>query len=289
MTRKECLDAAAGCVLKDRNRDYGGPEDSFGLISSLWSAYLGVAVDRVDVAMMMGMLKMARIRGNKGYADGFVDLAGYAACAAECAGIKPKADEEPKFKHGDKVQCRVTLPSVSDSLWVDGEYVRYAKNTFRPHVIHAEDTLLAVNDEDIRPAPKAEGCEEPEFKRGDKVEVQMAPDSSTWASATIMAVYRDKDTCEWRCCVDFEDDWGHVVVPSAQVRPVSAPKAEGCEELVQDAAKECRDCSGFRNGTVPEECEGCMKTVESDAPQTKEEVLERIRDVNPAIFKGFSE
>ena len=93
MTRKECLDAAAGCVLRDRNNEYGGPENSFSLISSLWSAYLGVVVDTVDVAMMMGMLKMARIRGNKGYADGFVDLAGYAACGAECATAQEEFDK----------------------------------------------------------------------------------------------------------------------------------------------------------------------------------------------------
>ncbi len=102
---------------------------------------------------------------------------------------------------------------------------------------------------------KAEGCEEPKFKRGDKVEVQMAPDSSTWASAAIMAVYRDKDTCEWRYCVDFEDGWAHVTVPSARVRPVSVPKAEGCEALV-----------------------------EHDAPQTPEEVCRRIVDCNPATY-----
>jgi len=161
LTRKECLDAAAGCVLKDRNSEYGGPEDSFGLISSLWSAYLDVAVDTVDVAMMMGMLKMARIRANKGYADGFVDLAGYAACGAECAmPERTKAEEEQKYKRGDKVQYRVVLPSVSDSLWRDAVYVRYDVGCKRPHVVDKDGALSCVDDEDIRIAPKAEGCEE---------------------------------------------------------------------------------------------------------------------------------
>ncbi len=164
MTRKECLDAAAGCVLKDRNASYGGPEDSFGLISSLWSAYLGIAVDKVDVAMMMGMLKMARIRGNKGYADGFVDLAGYAACGAECADGKPapKADEESKFRPGDKVQYRVVLPSVSDSLWRDATYLRPAFSWQQDgeHIVSSDLGPVTVKDGDIRPAPKAEGCEE---------------------------------------------------------------------------------------------------------------------------------
>ena len=153
-----------GCVLRDRNNEYGGPEDCFGVIANFWSVYLGRKVYPHDVAMMMSLLKIARIKVNKGYADGYIDLAGYAACGAECADGKsapaPKADEEPKFKHGDKVQCRVTLPSVSDRLWVDGEYVRYEKGRSRPHVVFTRATLELVSDEDIRPAPKAEGCED---------------------------------------------------------------------------------------------------------------------------------
>ena len=39
---------------------------------------------------------------------------------------------------------------------------------------------------------------------------------------------------------------------------------------------------------VMKHAEGCEDLV-YDAPQTKEELLERIKDVNPAIFKGFSE
>ena len=89
MTRKECLEQAMGCVLRDRNNSYGGPEDSFGVIANFWSVYLGRKVYPHDVAMMMSLLKIARIKANKGYADGYVDLAGYAACGAECAEGKP--------------------------------------------------------------------------------------------------------------------------------------------------------------------------------------------------------
>lgn len=38
-----------------------------------------------DVAMMMALLKVARIRSGKGTLDCYVDLAGYAACAGELA------------------------------------------------------------------------------------------------------------------------------------------------------------------------------------------------------------
>lgn len=85
MTRKECLEQAAKCVLQNRQDQYGEPEDSFGVIANLWSVYLGRKVYPADVAMMMSLLKIARIKSNKGYADGYIDLAGYAACGAELA------------------------------------------------------------------------------------------------------------------------------------------------------------------------------------------------------------
>jgi len=85
MTRKECLDAAAGCVLQDRQNQYGQPEDCFGMIARMWGAYLGVCVSAHDVAAMMALLKIARFRHNPLHEDNAVDLAGYAACMVECA------------------------------------------------------------------------------------------------------------------------------------------------------------------------------------------------------------
>ena len=110
MTRKECLDEAAKCVLQDRNSAYGGPEDSFGVIANFWSVYLGRKVYPHDVAMMMALLKIARIKGNHGYADGYIDLAGYAACGAECAmPDKPTAEgyEELVQKDAQELYQRI--------------------------------------------------------------------------------------------------------------------------------------------------------------------------------------
>lgn len=93
MTRKECLEQAAKCVLQNRQDQYGKPEDCFGVIANFWSVYLGRKVYPADVAMMMSLLKIARIKANKNYGDGYVDLAGYAACGAECAmPNRPKAE-----------------------------------------------------------------------------------------------------------------------------------------------------------------------------------------------------
>lgn len=82
--RQWCLEEAMK-IVKDRNCQYGSPENNFALIARFWSAYLDTSITSVDVAMMMGLLKIARAKGS-GYSsmDSFVDLAGYAACGLEC-------------------------------------------------------------------------------------------------------------------------------------------------------------------------------------------------------------
>jgi len=85
MKREEILKEAKKCVCSDRNRKYGEPEDSFALISSLWSRYLKVNISSTDVAIMMILLKVARGSLNPSHVDSFIDIAGYAACAGEIA------------------------------------------------------------------------------------------------------------------------------------------------------------------------------------------------------------
>ena len=83
-TRERVLDAAKACVCGGRPMDYGTPEDNFALVAKLWNTYLGdCLMDAHDVAMMMALLKIARIKTGRGKMDNYFDLAGYAACAAE--------------------------------------------------------------------------------------------------------------------------------------------------------------------------------------------------------------
>lgn len=96
MIRKQILENAIRTVCQDRKDRYGEVENNFKLIADLWSAYLGAAVTAVDVAMMMGMLKMARIKTGKYTQDNFVDLAGYAACGAECMPESLQPDDLPE-------------------------------------------------------------------------------------------------------------------------------------------------------------------------------------------------
>lgn len=98
MTRKEVLEQAHKCVCGDREQDYGSPENNFVCIANLWSSYLAnriqAAVENgknwiitpVDVAAMLGLLKIARIASGNAKDDNWVDLAGYAACGGELEG-----------------------------------------------------------------------------------------------------------------------------------------------------------------------------------------------------------
>jgi hypothetical protein len=85
MTRAETLDRAKQCVCGQRVNEYGSPEDNFQLIANLWSAYKNTEFTAIDVAMMMALLKIARIKTGTATEDSFVDLAGYAACGADIA------------------------------------------------------------------------------------------------------------------------------------------------------------------------------------------------------------
>ena len=85
-TRAEILDAAKKIVTGDREKQYGSPEDNFNVIAQFWSTYAGHSFTPVDVAMMMTLLKVARIKTGHYKADSYIDACGYLACAAEIAG-----------------------------------------------------------------------------------------------------------------------------------------------------------------------------------------------------------
>ena len=83
MNREECLNKAKEYVLGQRENEYGTPKKNFSKIAKLWSAYKEIEFSALDVAIMMSLLKIARIAGTSPTDDSFVDLAGYAACACE--------------------------------------------------------------------------------------------------------------------------------------------------------------------------------------------------------------
>ena len=82
-TRKRVLSEAEKCVCGYREHEYGVPEDNFDRIAKMWSAYMGVEFNPVDVSMFMVMLKAARIKSGGGTMDSFVDGCGYFSCGGE--------------------------------------------------------------------------------------------------------------------------------------------------------------------------------------------------------------
>lgn len=56
MKCSEILEKARQCVCEDRDRQYGHPEDNFGKIAELWSAYRGELFLKRDVAKVVPLL-----------------------------------------------------------------------------------------------------------------------------------------------------------------------------------------------------------------------------------------
>ena len=88
MTRATILDAAKDCVTSDRAATHGAVEDTFGAISAVWSARLGITITPAQVCILMADLKSCRAWNNPGHVDNWVDLAGYAACGGELSGVR---------------------------------------------------------------------------------------------------------------------------------------------------------------------------------------------------------
>lgn len=83
--RTEILRAAESMVSGQRQQDYGTPENNFARIAALWSAYTGYPYTPADVAAMMILLKVARIKTTPSHRDSWIDIAGYAACGGEAS------------------------------------------------------------------------------------------------------------------------------------------------------------------------------------------------------------
>lgn len=153
-----------------------------------------------------------------------------------------------------------------------------ALNYVAAAVIVAKEELEDEDEEERRDHEFLEGVfapyaeKKPEFKSGDNVQARLG--DGVWRDAVVT---EKEITCgKLYYTVKVHDFSGYYILQAGDVRP--APKAEGCEELVQK--------------DLHEDCEGCLyKTYadshaeEHDAPQTPEETCQRIVDVNPATYK----
>jgi hypothetical protein len=83
----------ATAAVKDRHAVYGPPTAHFartvGMVNTLFADVLRRPLTTADWARIMILDKLARDLGPRPHADNAVDLAGYAACLAECQASAP--------------------------------------------------------------------------------------------------------------------------------------------------------------------------------------------------------
>jgi hypothetical protein len=78
------LDEAKDIIYGDREKTYGKPSKNLETIAVFWSEYIGTKLSAKDVAVMMVLLKAARLRNDISHRDSVVDICGYAALIERC-------------------------------------------------------------------------------------------------------------------------------------------------------------------------------------------------------------
>lgn len=99
------LEEAQRLIHGDRNKNYGHPRENFADTAALFSGYLGKEISDIDVANLMILLKVARVKGTGYHRDSFTDIAGYAGCVE-------RIYEEPVVKQGGELKIDLDIPPV---------------------------------------------------------------------------------------------------------------------------------------------------------------------------------
>lgn len=97
--KQSVLEEAQKIIYGDREKTYGKPSKNLETIGKMWSAYVNSAsvplfdkdgaqtelvFDAKDVAVMMVLLKAARLANDQSHRDSVVDICGYAALIERC-------------------------------------------------------------------------------------------------------------------------------------------------------------------------------------------------------------
>ncbi len=131
--REQVIEATQRAVMADRNTDYAPPEENFQRIADLWNLYLEGRgeVTPYDTAIMMVLVKVARIQASPHLMDHLVDIAGYAACAADvipgAPGAAPEEPEEEEPEEPDtgwRLDSRGVYEGKPGDVYTDGERFR---------------------------------------------------------------------------------------------------------------------------------------------------------------------
>ncbi len=94
MISEDMLRTAATLVGGQRAKDYGDKTENHQRIADLWNYWLRtVHITAYDVAIMMLLLKVARLMHTPGHSDSHIDIAGYASIAEEISRTMEKKNE----------------------------------------------------------------------------------------------------------------------------------------------------------------------------------------------------
>ena len=96
MISEDMLRHAATLVGGQRAKDYGDKTENHQHIADLWNYWLfgdEGKIEAYDVAIMMLLLKVARLMHTRGHSDSHVDIAGYASIAEEISRTMEKKNE----------------------------------------------------------------------------------------------------------------------------------------------------------------------------------------------------
>ena len=101
LTKEEILDKVKNIVCGDREAAHGNVGDTFQRIADYWKVHLqhkgSVSVTPVDVAIMMGLFKIARLEGNPYHWDSWEDLIGYTVNGQGVAVKQMKEEKKRKL------------------------------------------------------------------------------------------------------------------------------------------------------------------------------------------------
>lgn len=93
--RKSVLSEAQALIFGDREKDYGAPKDNLAVVARLWETYLEARLANCggagtfhltnkDVAMLLLLLKVARLSKSPNHRDSVIDAAGYIGLLERC-------------------------------------------------------------------------------------------------------------------------------------------------------------------------------------------------------------
>jgi hypothetical protein len=124
----DILSEAASIVDGERQKEYGSPSENFTRIAALWTAYLDgrglIDLDKTDgitptdYALMQALVKIARLEHGYHH-DSVVDLAGYAACAAQINEVEPEVCASGATIRGADYRCDLDLGHKGDHAEFD--------------------------------------------------------------------------------------------------------------------------------------------------------------------------